>query len=66
MSTLAPAIGSDQAVVASLALRLVWVAAELAAAASSFPGLDVHQPTLAPPLDDRLRVTHDQHRRPGP
>jgi glycosyltransferase 2 family protein len=33
MSVLAPAIGSDHAVVASLVLRLVWVAAEAAAAA---------------------------------
>jgi glycosyltransferase 2 family protein len=37
MSALAPAIGSDQAVIASLLLRLVWVAAELAAAAILFP-----------------------------
>ena len=39
MSALAPAIGSDQAVIASLVLRLVWVAAELAAAAVLFPWL---------------------------
>ncbi len=32
MSALAPALGSDRSVVAALALRLVWVAAELAAA----------------------------------
>jgi uncharacterized membrane protein YbhN (UPF0104 family) len=37
MSALAPAIGSDQAVIASLLLRLVWVAAELLAAAIVFP-----------------------------
>jgi hypothetical protein len=37
MSALAPAIGSDQAVIASLLLRLVWVAAELAAASIVFP-----------------------------
>ncbi len=37
MSALAPAIGSDQAVIASLLLRLVWVAAELTAAAILFP-----------------------------
>jgi uncharacterized membrane protein YbhN (UPF0104 family) len=37
MSTLAPVLGSDQAVVASLLLRLVWVVAELAAAAIFFP-----------------------------
>jgi glycosyltransferase 2 family protein len=39
MSALAPAIGSDRAVVASLLLRLVWVAAELVAAAILFPWL---------------------------
>jgi glycosyltransferase 2 family protein len=33
MSALAPALGSDHAVVAALVLRLVWVAAELAGAA---------------------------------
>jgi glycosyltransferase 2 family protein len=37
MSALAPAIGSDEAVIASLLLRLVWVAAELVAAAILFP-----------------------------
>ena len=37
MSALAPAIGSDQAVIASLVLRLVWVAAELVAAAILVP-----------------------------
>jgi glycosyltransferase 2 family protein len=37
MSALAPALGSDQAVVAALALRLVWVVAELAAAAVLVP-----------------------------
>jgi uncharacterized membrane protein YbhN (UPF0104 family) len=37
MSVLAPLIGSDQAVIASLSLRLVWVAAEVAAAAVVFP-----------------------------
>lgn len=44
MSALAPAIGSDQAVIASLLLRLVWVAAELVAAAIVFP-LFRHPPT---------------------
>jgi uncharacterized membrane protein YbhN (UPF0104 family) len=33
MSALAPALGSDHAVVAAVVLRLVWVAAELAGAA---------------------------------
>jgi glycosyltransferase 2 family protein len=37
MSALAPAIGSEQAVIASLMLRLVWVAAELVAAAIVIP-----------------------------
>lgn len=37
MSALAPALGPDRSVVAALALRLVWVAAELAAAAVLVP-----------------------------
>jgi hypothetical protein len=37
MSALAPALGNDHAVVAALSLRLVWVAAELVAAAVFFP-----------------------------
>jgi len=37
MSALAPALGSDDAVVAALVLRLVWVGAELAAAALLLP-----------------------------
>jgi glycosyltransferase 2 family protein len=37
MAALAPAIGSDRAVVASLVLRLVWVAAEVIGAALLFP-----------------------------
>ena len=37
MSALAPALGSDRAVVAALMLRLVWVAAELVAAAILVP-----------------------------
>jgi uncharacterized membrane protein YbhN (UPF0104 family) len=37
MSALAPALGSDRSVVAALALRLVWVAAELAATAVLLP-----------------------------
>jgi len=37
MSLLAPALGSDHAVVAALLLRLVWVVAELIAAAIFFP-----------------------------
>jgi glycosyltransferase 2 family protein len=37
MSALAPALGSDHAVVAALSLRLVWVAAELVGAAAFLP-----------------------------
>ena len=37
MSALAPALGSDHAVVAALVLRLVWVIAEMVAAAVFFP-----------------------------
>jgi hypothetical protein len=37
MSMLTPALGSDRAVIAALVLRLVWVAAELAAAALLLP-----------------------------
>jgi glycosyltransferase 2 family protein len=37
MSSLAPTLGNDHAVVAALSLRLVWVAAELVAAAVFFP-----------------------------
>jgi hypothetical protein len=37
MSALSPALGNDHAVVAALSLRLVWVAAEVAAAAVFFP-----------------------------
>jgi glycosyltransferase 2 family protein len=37
MSALAPALGPDRSVVAALLLRLVWVAAELAAAAALVP-----------------------------
>jgi hypothetical protein len=37
MSALAPALGTDRSVVAALVLRLVWVAAELAAAAVLVP-----------------------------
>jgi uncharacterized membrane protein YbhN (UPF0104 family) len=39
MSALAPALGPDRSVVAALVLRLVWVAAELAAAAVLVPML---------------------------
>jgi uncharacterized membrane protein YbhN (UPF0104 family) len=46
MSTLAPAVGSDRAVIASLLLRLVWVAAELVAAAILVPGFRTPPPTI--------------------
>ncbi len=47
MTLLAPAIGADQAVVASLSLRLVWVATELAAAAFLFPWFRRSSPDAA-------------------
>jgi uncharacterized membrane protein YbhN (UPF0104 family) len=48
MSTLAPAVGSDRAVIASLLLRLVWVAAELAAAAILVPLFRIISPAKSP------------------
>ncbi len=61
MATLAPAIGAEPAVAASLALRLTWVAGEIAVAAA----LALVRPTPIPsstpdPAD------HDQHRDPDP
>jgi hypothetical protein len=49
MSTLTPALGSDRAVVASLALRLVWVVAELAAAALLLPSTPRRPSEVRPP-----------------
>jgi uncharacterized membrane protein YbhN (UPF0104 family) len=54
MSALAPALGSDRSVVAALALRLVWVAAEACAAVVLLPGFrgsrdSVKSPTEAGP-----------------
>ena len=60
MSVLAPAIGSDQAVIASLMLRLVWVVAELAAAAIVIPFLR-RPPTDGKSLGRQARFNHDQH-----
>jgi hypothetical protein len=37
MVALGPSLGQDEAVVAALALRLVWVAAEVLAAAALMP-----------------------------
>jgi hypothetical protein len=50
MSALAPAMGSDNAVVAALVLRLVWVGAELAAAALLFPWFRSPPAEVRPPL----------------
>jgi hypothetical protein len=51
MSALAPALGSDRSVVAALALRLVWVAAELAAAVVLVPMLRRPREPVNPPLE---------------
>jgi hypothetical protein len=51
MSTLAPAMGPDRSVVAALMLRLVWVAAELAAAAVLVPMLRPPRAALQSPLE---------------
>ena len=51
MSTLAPALGSDHAVIASLLLRLVWVAAELVAALILVPWCR-HPPSMVTTVSD--------------
>jgi glycosyltransferase 2 family protein len=51
MSALAPALGSNQSVVAALTLRLVWVVAELAAAVVLVPWSRRPPAELIPPLD---------------
>ena len=51
MSTLAPALGSDHAVIASLLLRLVWVAAELVAALILVPWFR-HPPSMVTTVSD--------------
>jgi hypothetical protein len=51
MSALAPALGPDRSVVAALLLRLVWVAAELAAAAALVPMLRPARAGSKSPLD---------------
>ena len=51
MSALAPALGSDHAVVAALALRLVWVVAELAAAVVLVPLLRRPPGFVEPPWE---------------
>ena len=66
MSALAPALGSDQAVVAALLLRLVWVAAELVAAAILFPWFRRPPSDVQTSPADEVQITHDQRRRPGP
>jgi uncharacterized membrane protein YbhN (UPF0104 family) len=47
MTTLAPAVGRDTAVVAALALRLTWVAAEVLAAAALVPARPARVATAA-------------------
>jgi hypothetical protein len=51
MSALAPALGSNHAVVAALVLRLVWVGAELAAAALLLPWFRRPAAEEKPPLE---------------
>ena len=51
MSALAPALGSDRAIVAALMLRLVWVVAELAAAIVLVPLFRRPSATVTPPLE---------------
>ena len=51
MSALAPSLGPDRSVVAALVLRLVWVAAELAAAAVLVPLLRPARAASKPPLE---------------
>ncbi len=55
MWALAPALGPDHAVVAALSLRLVWIAAELVAAAVFFPSFRRASADAALPRD------RDQH-----
>jgi uncharacterized membrane protein YbhN (UPF0104 family) len=49
MSVLAPALGPGASVIAALALRLVWVIAEAAAAAILIAGPRLQKPALDPP-----------------
>jgi uncharacterized membrane protein YbhN (UPF0104 family) len=51
MSALAPALGADGSVVAALVLRLVWVAAELAAAVVLVPLVRPPLRLVEPPLE---------------
>ena len=51
MSALAPSLGQDRAVVAALMLRLVWVVAELAAAAVLVPMFRRPPNPVKPPLE---------------
>ncbi len=63
MSALAPALGSDHAVVAALVLRLVWVAAELCARRFFFPGsAGLPQRNACSPIE--INPIHDQRCRP--
>ena len=58
--------GTDLAVVAALALRLVWVAAELLAAAVLLPLGPWYRTGLGRSRRKRGRSRHDQRRHPGP
>jgi hypothetical protein len=51
MSALAPALGSDHAVIAALVLRIVWVLAELTAAAILVPWFPAHAAKMKPPVE---------------
>jgi uncharacterized membrane protein YbhN (UPF0104 family) len=51
ISLLTPALGPDLAVVAAFLLRLVWVVAELAAAAVLVPMLRPPRAALEPPRE---------------
>jgi uncharacterized membrane protein YbhN (UPF0104 family) len=56
MTTLTPALGTDRAVIAALALRLTWVAAELAAAAALSlvrPRIPATVPPASPPVSSQ-------------
>ena len=66
MSALAPALGSDRAVVAALVLRLVWVVAELWPRPSSFRWFRRPPPGVSPLPEARSTITHDQRRHSGP
>ncbi|MHB1561003.1 MAG: lysylphosphatidylglycerol synthase domain-containing protein [Isosphaeraceae bacterium] len=62
MAVLSPALGHDRAIVAALSLRLVWVAAELVAAAILVPALRPTPPApgaIPEPAADHQTLTTD-------